>query len=202
MRASASTSAASAISPSPSRSHCTAAPVTKIEASERVGQRGSRSATRPSLSRPGARRGRATARVHEHERTGAVRVLAHPRVRRTPGRTARPAGRRRRPRSGAAWPPSASGASAERPGGGPRPRAAPRNGTPNSSQQLRVPAPRGDVEQHRARGVRDVGHVHAPAVSLNSSHESTVPNNARPASARSRSPSTWSSSHSIFVAEK
>src|SRR5439155_13958876 len=44
--------------------------------------------------------------------------------------------------------------------------------------------------------------VRCSPVSLKISHESTVPNSARPSRARSRRPSTCSSSHSILVAEK
>ena len=52
--------------------------------------------------------------------------------------------------------------------------------------------------------VRDAleGSVACSPVSLKSIHESTVPNTARPSRARSASPSTLRSSHSILVAEK
>ena len=46
------------------------------------------------------------------------------------------------------------------------------------------------------------GSVTCSPVSLKSIHESTVPNTARPSRARSASPSTLRSSHSILVAEK
>ncbi len=46
------------------------------------------------------------------------------------------------------------------------------------------------------------GSVMCSPVSLKISHASTVPNTARPARARSRSPSTLCNSHSIFVPEK
>ena len=62
-------------------------------------------------------------------------------------------------------------------------------------QQLVVPSRVVEVEEHRARGVRDVGDVLA-AVSFHTSQESTVPKARSPAAPRR------ASSHSSFVAEK
>ncbi len=67
-------------------------------------------------------------------------------------------------------------------------------------EQLRVPAPAA-MSNSSVREALDASVTCSP-VSLKISHESTVPNSARPARARSRRPSTCSSSHSIFVAEK
>ena len=69
-------------------------------------------------------------------------------------------------------------------------------------QQFVVPFQRVNVEQHRARGVADVGHVRRPPVSFQISHVSIVPNASLPASARARAPGTLSSSQRILLAEK
>ena len=75
-------------------------------------------------------------------------------------------------------------------------------GTPRSRQQLLVPRAAVDVEAEGARGVGRVGGVHAPPVSCQSSHESTVPKQSSPRSARGRSAGTWSSIQRILVPEK
>ena len=75
-----------------------------------------------------------------------------------------------------------------------------RSGTPNrsSSSGSQRPAP---MSNSSVREALD-GSVTCSPQSLNSSHESIVPNTARPSRAFCSSPSTLRSSHSILVAEK
>ena len=96
--------------------------------------------------------------VEEDEAAGAVGVLRHPRRGCTPGRRAPPAGRRRSRRPGSR---RRTRASSRRRRPRAAARAAARGSTPSSSQSSRVPAQLADVEEHRPRGVRDVGRVAA-----------------------------------------
>ena len=157
-----------------------------------------RRADRPTptvLEQPRRRRGRGEAGVQQHERAGAVGVLAHPRVHARLAEERRllvardPRDRHRVPvqRLGARVVPSAPGAGAHLAAA----RARARRTAPAAPGPS---APRSDVVEHRARRVRGVGDVLAREL-VQISHESTVPNSARPARARSRSPSTCSSSH-------
>ena len=91
---------ASAMTPSPSRSHCTAAPVTKIAPSSAYATVPSASVHATVVSMPSAGGGHVGADVQQHEAAGAVGVLGHARLRSRPGRTGPPAGRRRCRRSG------------------------------------------------------------------------------------------------------
>ena len=169
---------------------------------ERVVRAVARSPRRPSSSRPSAAaRARSSPALSSTKRAGAVGVLAEPGLEAAPGRTARPAGRRRCRR------PAPRGRGTRRRACAPNtPRSARtlgqralgtrRTGSSSSASQR----PLADVEQQRARRVGRS--VTCSPVSLKSSQESIVPNTARPSRARSRSPSTLRSSHSIFVAEK
>ncbi len=75
-----------------------------------------------------------------------------------------------------------------------------RSGTPNSSSSSGDHSP-ASVSNNSVREALE-GSVTCSPHSLNSSHESIVPNTARPSRARCSSPSTLPSSHSILVAEK
>ena len=110
------------------------------------------------VSRPSLAGGGVAPAFMEHEAAGAVRVLAEARRRRRPARTAPPAGRRPSPRAGTRAPRKASGSVSPRTcAEGPASGSA-AAGTPSSVAELVVPAQRVDVEQHRARRVRVVGH--------------------------------------------
>ncbi len=104
------------------------------------------------------------------------------------------------PATGTAWPCKASGRVTPSTPALARTSGSARAGTPkssNSSGSQRPAAMSNSI-------VRDAfeGSVTYSPVSLYTSHESTVPNTARPPRARSRKPSTCSSSHSILLAEK
>ncbi len=72
------TSAAVAMMPRPSRSHWIAAPVTKMAPSIAYACDPSSSVHATVVSSPSTGGGQVGADVHEHERSGAVRVLRHP----------------------------------------------------------------------------------------------------------------------------
>ena len=75
-----------------------------------------------------------------------------------------------------------------------------RSGTPNRSSSAGDQVP--SVMSNRSVREAFDGSVASSPVSLKISQASIVPNTARPLSARSRRPSTLSSSHSIFVARE
>ena len=106
------------------------------------------------------------------------------------------------PATGTAWPCSASAPGvADLAAAGHDRAAAPARGTPNRSQQLGVPAPARDVEQHRPRRVGGVGGQLAGE--LEDQPRVDRPEHRAAVAGRARAgPSTLSSSHSIFVPEK
>ena len=150
------------MSPSPSRSHCTAAPAMKIDASSAYA--GAPAASQASVARsPSPALGRRGAGVHEEEGAGAVGVLPLPGVpaslaeergllvagdaadRDLPGESEELAARR-----------------AEIAGGG-ADLGEERARDAEELAQLAAPRARADVEEHRARRVAVVGGVHAAA---------------------------------------
>ena len=169
LSASRSLSADDSITPSPSRSHWSAAPPTSTEPSaanavRRPGSTAAAVVSRPSAGAPGS-----SPSADEDERAGPVRRL------RLPRREARLPEEGRLlvagdARDGNAW----------RRGATPRPPRPPRRTTSGSSaavdaeqrQQLVVPLARREVEQHRPRGVRAVGDVRGAAGQL--PHEPAV----------------------------
>ena len=115
-------------------------------------------APRQRRHKPGRRRRHGEARVQQHERAGAVGVLAHARIHaRLPEQRGLLVPRRARQRRGVAVQRLRTGV-AEDPGARQHARQRPL-GNPEQLQQLGVPAPGVNVVQHRARGVGAVGHV-------------------------------------------
>ena len=104
------------------------------------------------------------------------------------------------PASGAAWPCSACGRAWPKIPALGSTRGNARSGTPNSSSSSGSQRPAW-MSYSIVREALEQSVTCSP-VSLKASHESTVPNTARPASTRSRRPSTCSSSHWILVALK
>ena len=170
---------------------------------ERVASSRRRSATPPWSAGPRAEATRARARVEQQEAAGAVGVLGHARldaalaeergllIAGDAGRSGMP---RRAARRAAVSPNTpadgfTAGSSA--------------SGTPSSRQQLLVPArARGCRSRACARRSTDRSRAPRPPVSCQSSHESTVPKQSSPRSARWRAPGTSSSSQRILVPEK
>ena len=126
---------------------------------ERVGHRPVRPIHADRREQPGSDGTGHVAGVDQHERAGAVRALRVADVEASPGRTARPAGRRRCRRSGRSSPRNAAGSvRPTSPYDGTTSGSAAR-GTPNSSHSSVPPARRREVEQQRAAGVGRVGDV-------------------------------------------
>ena len=194
-RASCSLSAASSISPSPSRSHCSAAPPTSTDPSAANCGRAPGGVAAAVFSRPCGDRPGELADVREDERPGAVGRLH------LAGREAALAEERRLLVAGDAG--ERHGRAEQR---SPRRRRRQEGTTVGridavdgeELEQLVVPGPRLEVEQHRARRVREVGDVRRSRRSGSRRSRSRPSRRRAPRCGRVRPARI----HSSFVAEK
>ncbi len=185
--------------PSPSRSHCTAAPVTKIAASSAYVVL--RPICHATVASSPSEAGGTDVPAFDSTNDPVPYVFLP-----------RPGSRQRCPNSAACWSPATPDTGTSWPwktSARVRP-SSPQLGRTSGSARSGMPpnssssSPSQHPREMSNSSVRDAlpGSVANSPVSLNSIHASTVPNTAFPSRAFSASPSTSRSSHSIFVPEK